>query len=149
MKPMTYEQALHRLAAWCSRAERCVYDLRRKMDVWKISREDQEKIIQRLQQEKFLDESRYCLAFVKDKFHYNRWGVQKIKYELRKKQIPDGLIRKALENIDPEESREQLRRLLENKRKTVKGNTEFEIRLKLMRFAAGRGFSLEEIEKAL
>jgi regulatory protein len=149
MNSMTYEQALHRLAAWCSRAERCICDLRRKMNLWEISNGEQEKIIRHLQQENFLDESRYCRSFVNDKSRYNHWGIQKIRYELKKKHLPDFLIREALENIDPEESREQLHRLLQNKRKTVKGKTEFEIKQKLIRFAAGRGFPPDEIEKAL
>ncbi|MDR1436537.1 MAG: RecX family transcriptional regulator [Candidatus Symbiothrix sp.] len=149
MKPMTCEQALRRLMAWCSRAERCACDLRRKMNGWEIPEGEQEEIIRRLQEEKFLDERRYCRAFVNDKSRYNHWGAQKIEYELKKKHLPGFLIREALEERSPEENREELRRLLENKRKTLKGETEFEIKWKLMRFAAGRGFSLDEIEKAL
>ncbi|MDR2086856.1 MAG: RecX family transcriptional regulator [Dysgonamonadaceae bacterium] len=149
MKQMTYEQALGRLAGYCSRAERCISDLRRKMDTWEIPVTEQNKIIQRLLQEKFIDESRYCRAFVNDKIHYNRWGIQKIKYELKKKQLSESTIREALEDIDPDESREQLRQLLQNKRKTIRGENEYEIRQKLIRFAAGRGFSLDDIEKAL
>jgi regulatory protein len=149
MKQLTYEQALQRMAGYCSSAERCIYDLRRKMETWEIPVIEQDKIVRRLQQEKFVDESRYCRAFVNDKTRYNHWGIQKIRYELKKKQLPEDLIREALENIDTDESREQLRLLLQNKRKTVRGKNEYEIKQKLMRFAAGRGFSLEDIEKAL
>jgi regulatory protein len=149
MKQISSEQALHRLAAYCSRAERCVFDVRRKMETWEIPIEEQNRIIGRLTQEKFLDESRYCRAFVNDKSKYSHWGAYKIKYELAKKQISGQLIREALENIDSDESAEQLRLLLEQKRKSVRGKNEFEIRQKLMRFAAGRGFSQGEIEKAL
>ncbi|GHT62141.1 hypothetical protein AGMMS50239_14670 [Bacteroidia bacterium] len=146
---VSFEQALNKLANYCSRAERCIYDVRRKLEVWEIAKDEQNKIIRRLQQEKFLDESRYCRAFVNDKSKYAHWGVYKIKYALKKKQIPDELIREALENLDPEENREQLRQLIERKRKTVKGKNEFEIRQKLMRFAVGRGFAMEEAEKVL
>jgi regulatory protein len=55
----------------------------------------------------------------------------------------------SLESLDPDESREQLRQLIEQKKKSVKGKDEFEIRQKLMRFAVGRGFSMEAVEKAL
>ena len=149
MYKVNYEQALNRLANYCSRSERCIQDVRRKLDVWEIAKEDQVKIIKRLQQEKFLDERRYCKAFVNDKTKYARWGLFKIKYALKKKQISDELIRESLEHIDTEESREQLRRLIEQKRKSVKGENEFEIRQKLIRFAMGRGFSYEEIENVL
>jgi regulatory protein len=149
MKELSYEQVLQRMAVYCSRAERCISDLHRKMETWKIPVIEQDKIIRRLQQEKFIDENRYCRAFVNDKMRYNRWGAQKIKYELKKKQLPDSLIRETLEGINPGESLEQLRQLLQNKRKTIRGNNEYEIRQKLMRFAAGRGFSLDDIERAL
>jgi regulatory protein len=149
MKNLTYEQALQRLAAYCSRTERCVSDIRRKMLVWDISGDEQNRIIQRLTQEKFLDESRYCRAFVNDKFKYSRWGIYKIKYELKKKQIPAHLIAEALEGIDSEENQELLHQLLSQKMKVVKGRNGYEVKQKLMRFALGRGFSPDEIEKAL
>jgi len=148
MKLITYEQALHRLAAYCSRGERCIYDLRQKMIRWEISFENQNKIINYLQKEKFLDEKRFCKAYVNDKFKYSRWGAYKIKYELKKKQIPEEIIKEALQNIDSEENRKQLSQLLKAKLKTVKGKNEYEIKQKLIRFAAGRGFSLEDIEAA-
>ena len=149
MNKINYEQALHRLAAYCSRAERCVFDVRRKMDEWEISSEQQNQVIQKLKKEKFLDEERYCKAFVNDKSKYNRWGIYKIRFELKRKQIPETLIVEALKNLNPEENREQLKSLIEQKIKSVKGKNEWEIRQKLMRFAASRGFSQEEIEKIL
>jgi regulatory protein len=149
MKPISCEQALHRLAAYCSRGERCIFDLRQKMRQWEIPEEDQKKIVQHLQDEKFLDESRFCRAYVNDKWKYNHWGTHKIAAGLKEKQIPLPLIREALSGIDSDENCEQLRRLLAAKRKTVKGGREYEIRQKLIRFAIGRGFGLDDIEAAL
>lgn len=149
MDSLKYEQVLHRLTAYCSRGERCVYDVRKKMSRWGVSEEEQRKAVQYLQRENFLDEKRFCRAFVHDKSQYNRWGAYKIQYELKKKQIPDSLIREAVSEMDTAVNREQLRQLLANKRKTVKGANEYEINQKLMRFAAGKGFSLEDIEAAL
>jgi regulatory protein len=149
MNSISYEQALHRSAVYCSRAERCVSDVRRKMDDWEVPSERQNQIIRQLQKEKFLDEERYRKAFVNDKSKYNRWGIYKIRFELRKKQIPEALIQEALQNLDPEENLERLRLLIEQKKKSVKGKTEFEIKQKLLRFAAGRGFSQKDIEKIL
>lgn len=146
---ITCEQALNKLADYCGRSERCISDVRNKLVVWEIAKDEQDKIIRRLQQEKFLDERRYCRAFVNDKSKCARWGAFKIRYELKKKQIPEDLIRESLENLDPEENREQLRRLIDEKRKSVKGKDEFEIRGKLIRFAVGRGYSPEEVEAVL
>ena len=149
MNKLNYEQALHRLAAYCSRSERCIADVRRKMDAWEIPADRQNQMVQQLLKEKFLDEERYCKAFVNDKAKYNRWGINKIRFELRKKQIPEALIREAINSLDPEESHERLRLLIEQKRKTVTGKNKWEIRQKLLRFAASRGFSQDEIERVL
>jgi len=148
MKIKSPDEALHSLAAYCSRGERCVSDIKRKLSQWEIPEKDQNTILKRLQDEKFLDEERFCRAFVNDKSKYSKWGAYKIRFELKKKQISDSLIREALKNITPDENEERLLQLLQTKQKSVTGNSEFEIRQKLIRFAAGRGFSLEEIEKA-
>jgi len=149
MNKISYEQALNRLSVYCSRAERCVFDVRRKMDEWEIPTEKQNQIIQKLQKEKFIDDERYCRAFVNDKTLYNRWGFHKIRFELKRKQIPDSIISEALKNIDFEENHERLKLLIENKMKSVKGKNERDIRYKLMRFAFGRGFMKDDIEKIL
>lgn len=149
MKQPSYEQALHRLASYCSHAERCTYDIRKKLDLWEISINDQTKIIHRLQKEKFLDDSRYCRAFVNDKSKFSKWGAQKIKFALLKKNISASLINEALQEINPAESREQLYSLLKKKKDSVKGKNEYEIRQKLIRFAMGRGFHMEDIEAVL
>lgn len=149
MKPVTYDQAVHRLAALCGRSEKCIHDIRQKLTLWNFSEKNQKKIIQYLQNERFIDEKRFCKAYVNDKFRYNHWGILKIGYELKKKQLPDHLIRDALTGIDPQENTEQLRRLLDAKRKTVKGKNEYEINQKLKRFASGKGFSLEDINRVI
>jgi len=147
MNKLNYEQALHRIAAYCSRSERCIWDACRKLDEWEIPVEQQKPIVQQLLKEKFIDEERFCRAYVNDKAKYNRWGINKIRFELKKKQISETLIRDALKNLDPEETRERLQQLIEQKKKSVKGKNEWEIQQKLLRFAASKGFSQEDIEK--
>jgi regulatory protein len=48
MNPVKYEQALQRLAAYCSRGERCAYDVRQKMARWELSEAEQNKAIRYL-----------------------------------------------------------------------------------------------------
>ena len=149
MKKLNYTQTLLRLTVYCSHSERCIWDVCQKMETWEVPFDQRNQIIQYLQKEKFIDEERYCRAFVNDKAKYNRWGNIKIKYELCKKQIPEPLIREALKNLNPAETLERLRTLLEQKKKSVKGKNEWEIRQKLLRFAASKGFSQEEFEEAM
>ena len=45
------------------------------------------EIIDRLIDEKFIDERRYCRAFVNDKLRFNHWGRVKIQAKLREKKL--------------------------------------------------------------
>jgi len=145
MKQLTEAEALHQSAAYCSLADRCIDDVRKKLTKWEIETPVQNRIIQRLIQEQFLNEERFCKSFVNDKMKFNKWGENKIKFELRKKNIPEPLIQATLKNINPKENKDKLLQLLTAKKKTVKGKNEFEIQQKLMRFAAGRGFAIDDI----
>ena len=145
MKQLSEPEALHKAAGYCSLADRCIDDIRKKLTQWEMELVVQNRIIQRLVQEKFLDEERFCKSYINDKLKFNKWGVNKIKYELQKKNIHGSLIQSVLEDINPQENRERLLQLLTAKKKTVKGKNEFEIQQKLMRFAAGRGFTVDDI----
>jgi len=149
MSLVSYEQALSRLAAYCSRSEKCLQDVKNKLDKWGVSSEDKLLIIQDLRRNKFLNEERYAFAFVRDKSRINGWGRVRITLELKRKNIPTEIIVQALNEISLEEVTNQLIALLERKQKSIKAQNEFEARRKLMRFAAGRGFSLEDIERVM
>lgn len=146
---MSYEQALHRLASFCSKGERCKYDIQQKMIRWEISVDDQQKILSYLCKEKYIDELRFSKAFVNDKSKYNHWGINKIKYELKKKSIPSYIIKEALTCINEKYTYEILQQLLSNKKRSVKGDNEYEKKQKLIRFALNKGYSFDEIEKVI
>jgi Uncharacterized protein conserved in bacteria len=149
MKTVSYEQALTRLAAYCSRSERCVQDVRKKLDQWEISLQEQSQIIQTLQKEKFLDENRYASAFVRDKARFNGWGIYRIRLELKKRELPAEIITNAIHQLDSEETINRLADLLKKKSDSVKAKTEWEAKQKLIRFALSRGFSMDDVEKAM
>jgi regulatory protein len=62
-----------------------------------------------------------------------------------KKGIGANDIEDALTEIDEEESLSALRHLIESKRRSVKGKSEYEIKAKLVRFAVSRGFSVQDV----
>lgn len=140
---LTEEKALHRIAAYCSRAERCESDIRRKLIGWELSEAEQENIIARLRKEKFLDHSRYCRSFINDKVKYNKWGVNKIIFELRKKQIEEKYYLPILEEFSREAFEEQLIHILKVKNRTIKAKDQYDQKNKLIRFALSRGFSMD------
>lgn len=63
------------------------------------------------------------------------------------RKIDSSIIDDALTEIPEEDNLDTLRNLINNKRKSVKGKSDYEIRCKLIRFALGRGFQMDDILK--
>ena len=139
-KPLTPSEALNKAAAYCTLCERCISEVSAKLTTWGIPHTEQEKIIARLIEEKFIDEVRYCRAFVNDKVKFNRWGRIKITAALRDKHLPQEYIKEALDNIDEEIYLQSLKDVIEIKRRELKGADDFATQQKIIRHAASRGY---------
>ncbi len=148
-KTFTYEQALFKASAYCATAEHCEHDVCEKMRAWNIQPETAEKIIACLKEENFLNEQRFCNAFVRDKFRFNQWGKIKIALMLRAKKVSSEAIETALAQIDGEKYAETLETLLRSKLKGLKFRDEYDRQAKLVRFAQSRGFEYDVISDCL
>lgn len=144
-----YSEALAFAAAYCSSSEHCKIEILDRINRFELSNDEQEKIIERLEKEGFLNEKRYVKAFVNDRFRYNKWGRVKIRYMLKQKRIEPSLIDECMEVISENEYHELLLLLLKQKRPTVKSKNPYELRGKMLRFAAGRGFEPHIVSSCL
>ena len=151
--PDNFEKALVKARKICASKENSVSDIRHKLHEWGLSESDSVKLIQNLLDEKFIDEQRYAMAAVKDKFRLNKWGAYKIKQFLRQKGIPDMIINEALSSIDGGDNTEMLQKLLHAKLNSLKGGLTRENKFKLLRYAQSKGFdsnvAMQLIEKLL
>jgi regulatory protein len=137
---------LRQLAAYCSQAERCICDVRKKIQAENFPKEIEQNLIDKLIHEKFIDERRFARSFVHDKFHFNHWGVVKIGYELKMKGIPSDVCREAIDTtIDEDEYLTVLTDLLTAKKRSVKGRSQQDVYQKLFRFATSKGFESTHI----
>ena len=146
---MDFKLALQRAAALCSRQEQCSSHIRSKLNSWKVSEEDADKIIELLKKEKFLDDERYATFYVRDKYRFNSWGKIKLTAMLRQKEIPAPIIEEALNQIDPEHYKQTCERLISEKSATLKESNQFKRKGKLFRYAAQRGFESDLIHQIL
>lgn len=149
MNIITEEDALNRMAGYCSAAEHCKAEVSEKLQKWGLPYEAVNRIIDRLVVEKFIDEERYCRAFVNDKFRFAKWGKMKIAQGLYMKKIPSDVAWRHLNEIDEEEYLSILRDLLASKRKSIHAKDDYELNGKLMRFAVSRGFELKDIRRCI
>ena len=149
MKQLTPGEALNKAAAYCTLCERCISEVSTKLAAWGVPHGEQQKIIGRLQQEGFIDEARYCRAFVNDKVRFNRWGRIKIRAALSEKRLPRELVNEAIDNINEEEYMSALAEVIAAKRRELKGQDDYVAQQKIMRYAAGRGYEPSLIMKAI
>ena len=148
-KEMTVQEAYLQMATLCAQAEHCEQEMRDKMKRWEIDETAQNRIIDRLVKERYIDNERYARAFVKDKIRYNKWGMRKVQQALWMKRIDNDIQQRVLDEIDDKEYLDVLRPLLKQKRKSTKAANDYELNQKLVRFALGRGFTFDIIRQCL
>lgn len=146
---LTEEQVLARLTALCANAEHCSGEMLDKMSRWELSEEVQARIMEHLIKNKYIDDERYCRAFVHDKMEYNHWGRRKIEQALYAKHMDKTIQKTVLDEISDEDFIAILRPLIEQKRRQTRANSEYEMNMKLMRFAASRGFTIDQIRQCI
>lgn len=144
---MEKNKALSKCMQMCSKKEYCITDIRTKLETWELPPDDIDEIIARLIEEKFLDEKRYVQAFVNDKFRFNKWGRNKIKYMLKQKYVPRSLIIEGLQTINQNDYMELLKQLVNDKKRKVTGNSDYERNGKVVNYLVSRGFETDLIFK--
>ncbi len=148
-KNITEQEAFLQLAALCAQAEHCEQEMRDKLKRWELDTAAADRIIARLQKERYIDDARYARAFVKDKIRYNKWGRRKVEQALWQKRIADDIRQQVLGEIDENEYLDVLRPLLKQKRRTTKAENDYALNQKLVSFALGRGFTFDLIRQCL
>jgi regulatory protein len=137
-----------RLRALCSRREYCTQDVMKKaLKALEGDRHAAEQVLETLVAEKYVDDLRYAGAYCRDKASLSGWGEVKIRYMLASKGIPREIIAEALEEIDSNRAQDRLNRLLQTKYKSIKDDPQ--CRLKLLRYALGRGYSYDEVSSVI
>jgi regulatory protein len=144
---MTYtidkQTALKKAQNICAKQEKCKADIRQKLFEWKVETKDHNWILEHLEKENFIDETRYAGFYVRDKFRFNKWGKIKIEFELRSKQIPVEILKEALETIDSKQYLEACKNLLNQKLNSLKDKEPYKLKEKLIRYGQSKGYEAE------
>lgn len=137
---LLYKTALTKAMTLCSRIEYCSGDIRKKLQQWGVSVDEENKIVGTLLKENFINDERYSKAFVRDKFWHNKWGRVKIAAHMKAKGIKGDIIRTALGEIDNEEYTGTIKNLIAAHRKSIKAKNQFDMKGKLLRYGLSKGF---------
>lgn len=144
--PKPLQEIYLKLTKYCVYQERCTHEIREYLKKYELSKEIQERLIDKLREDKFLDDTRFAVQFALGKFHVKKWGKVKIRYELKQKCIADELIQNALDNIPEQEYYTVLAQLIEKSGYNPQNYAE---KSKLLRYLQSKGYQYDEIKQVL
>ncbi len=143
MQDFLFEKARN----FCDYQERCIYDVKNKLQTWKASDTTIESIINRLEKEDYINEERFAVTFAVGKLRNNKWGRTKIFYALSQKHIPEIYIQMGLNEIDEEEYLNTLKSVLNSKK--INESDDFKRKAKLVKYAQQKGFQPSLVWKVI
>jgi regulatory protein len=136
---------------YCAYQERCISEVRQKLSTWELGRSREDKIIDELIDEGYLNEERFVRTFVSGKFGIKSWGRIKIRYALREKRVPEDLIEAAIKDIDEEAYIASLERMLQKKKieLAISVTDKYHLNNRTGQYLLSRGFEPDLVWKTL
>lgn len=144
-KTKTPQQALSALMALCSRAEKSSGDALRLMREWGLDDAQARDVLSNLQSGKYIDDSRYAEAFVRDKMSFSSWGKFKITQALIQKGISKDIIDRVMGALDNDFLKDRLEQMLLKKMKATREADPYKLKNKLIRSGASAGYELSVV----
>jgi regulatory protein len=149
-KKITDEKAaMAKAEHYCAYQERSQQEVRDKLYEWGLWTDAVELIISQLIGGNFLNEERFAKAYAKGKFSQKAWGKIKIKQGLKFKRVPDVLIKKALDTINPDDYLQALDRIISKKAALTTEKDPYKRRYKLHQYALSRGYETDLVADVL
>lgn len=143
------EEAVLNIQKYCAFQERCHKEVRYKLIEHAIYGDLLEEIISDLISNNFLDEERFARTFARGKFRMKQWGRNKIKQELKIRDVSAYSIKAAMTEIDGDEYISVLSHLIAKKERTTVFKNQFDKKKKLTDYALSKGYEYELIAEII
>ena len=131
---------IEQLKSYCAIQERCSNDIVTKMKSWRITNKNQNKILEILIQEDFINDKRYSKSFCRGKFRIKKWGKIKIVNELKRKNINTTTIISSLNEISDMDYSKELDTLFNKKKQSINTLNYYEKKKKIANYLIGKGY---------
>lgn len=149
-KSLTVEEILQKIVNYCVYQERCHHEVQQKMATYDLIPEAQDYIISFLLEHNFLNEERFAKSYVRSKFNQKKWGKNKIRLELKRRQIQEKLIAKSLQEIEDELYIKTLQELFEKKYSELRSEkNHWKKKQKIYQYLTAKGYESDLIINVL
>jgi len=143
-----FDSLMEKARRFCVFRERCYHETLVKVKSWGIPYELVQKIMNQLQEEKFINDSRFAGVYARSKFNSNQWGKIKIQAHLQALRINSQDIREALSQIDSEKYEAVAIKLAQKKSAALKPELDpYTRKAKIMAYMLQKGFEMDVIKR--
>ena len=113
------------------------------------SKSEFDEILDELEEKKYIRNDVFARKFAHDKFHFNHWGKQKIRMELKKRGIKAHDIEQALEELSKDEILEKMEYLVLKAKPRFLRAEKSKRRKKIFDFLIRKGYDSAHVMKVL
>lgn len=104
-----------------------------------------EEVIDKLIDNKYLDDDRFTKAFIKDKLNFTNWGDYKIKNELKRLGVNEEIIYNNISNIDNNIYYERISKIIDKDISTNKKYNGIKLKNKIYNHLLTLGYNKEKV----
>lgn len=148
-KVFTKSELLTKLEQYCTYQERCFKEVEEKLFSLKATQSEKESILIHLIENNYINEERFAKSFVRGKHNYKNWGRNRIKNELKFRNITSKIIEIALQEINNENYIEKFNKLAEKNWDSIKEKKGQKKNKKFVDFLLRKGFETDLIYEKL
>ena len=149
VKTYTLIEAKRVLESYCVYQDRCHKEVEDKLSKMRLIPEIIEEIITHLIAENFLNETRFAQSYARGKFRIKKWGKNRIKQELKFRNISSYNIKKGLAEIDNDEYLQTLHSQIQKKLDTIKETNRFKKKKKIFDALLRLGYESSLIQESI
>ena len=142
-KSYTFAEIKQKMLNYCVYQDRCHYEVEQKMREFLLIPEAKEEILMYLIQERYLDEERFVRSYIRGKFYIKHWGRNKIKINLKQKQITEKLISRCWDEIDEDDYQKQIQSYIEKQSELNSESNTFKKKNKIIKFLLSKGYEYD------
>ncbi|MGY0391400.1 regulatory protein RecX [Bizionia sp. KMM 8389] len=139
-KSYTVEDAKRQLERYCAYQERCHKEVTDKLKQMQMIPEVIDVVVVHLLNHNFLNETRFAQTYVRGKFNIKKWGRQRLRLELKKRDVSKYNIDLAMKEISDADYLATFHELAEKKLKTITETDTWKKRKKLANYLLYRGW---------
>jgi regulatory protein len=133
-------EAKIKAARFCAYRERAPAEVREKLGRIGLMPDQQERVVNELIDENFINEQRFATAYANGKLRINKWGKIKIRHGLESYRIGDQCIEQALNALPEDEYLSVMVALMKNKQASLGIADPYVRNHKVVRFLISKGF---------